>query len=472
MSSPEQEAAYYFDEDEDKCTYYGAPEGVVYSRKSDWLPEGLQEEIDDWAPGEKDLTISDEEDVKRTANVDRLKGAFHSLFPKNRHFCNIHQLFQAVKRLGDLWELDVKRSGFSLSIIVNFAIPHEVSDTWSLNFSQVTGRNAKEWFPTVDEEQMTEPQAQPCVIPVKITALRVGDPPRPVSPPAAPFFDKKPDVITTETKNNKRQYSEDKREDKKEKEMSTPKKMFPDKKKRKKAKTPPKRDYSDLLFSKQFSDIRFVSREGKNIPAHRMILAGSSRKFEHELKVNTGSKWKVPYSTNVVKTVLKHIYCDSITEYNQHLHEEPLSFLSFACLFELEDLSHMAVKATIDELDVATLASALKMTEHYKFLEDVRMACFDYAKNNPVEVLSDPDMVQLGCDHPQLWRKIVEHIHTATDNGSFYTARTADEGYSMEGSVSSSQPLSNKRSSKSESAKKKKAGPKTTGEEEDECEEE
>lgn len=87
----------------------------------------------------------------------------------------------------------------------------------------------------------------------------------------------------------------------KEKELRTTKLL-------KKESVVPRTDFTDFFLNKKFADVTIVTSDGKELPAHRVILANESpvflHKFEHSLQADNRLELK-SFDSQTVTDILR-----------------------------------------------------------------------------------------------------------------------------------------------------------------------
>ncbi len=175
--------------------------------------------------------------------------------------------------------------------------------------------------------------------------------------------------------------------------------------------------YSKLLFSHDFSDVSFQCSDGVTVPAHKNILAVSSDYFKTAFQGtwaenNADGVWKTHYSSRIMKSILTILYTGSVKECNVLVKDKELNQMD---LFELvskyaiDMLVPLMTKNCIKSIKKSNLKEYLvKANMHSN--EKLKLACFQFVKENMAEMLTDPDTMALASEDSDLWGELKSYL--------------------------------------------------------------
>ena len=168
--------------------------------------------------------------------------------------------------------------------------------------------------------------------------------------------------------------------------------------------------YKNLLFSADHSDVTFVCEDGEMVPAHKAILASSSPYFAAAFQGpwaenSPNGEWKTSYTSPVIKAVLSFMYTGDI----DILREKPIDMFLIAAYYDIAHLRVMAVAYCIATISVENFKEMLQLAHLYDNV-DLKKACYEYAKKNPVSVLTNPDVMNLPTENAAMWTEFKSAI--------------------------------------------------------------
>jgi hypothetical protein len=171
--------------------------------------------------------------------------------------------------------------------------------------------------------------------------------------------------------------------------------------------------YKSLLFSQDQSDVKFVCRDGVEIPAHKAILAAASPYFASAFagpwsENGHRGEWMTSHSSFVIKALLAFVYTGEVRGIQQHL----MPILAVAGEFDILPLVEFAslhciesIARCVNDINVAKLKDILQLA-HLHEIEDLKMACFEFARMNAAKVLTNPEIMSLPNDDEVLWNEL------------------------------------------------------------------
>ena len=168
--------------------------------------------------------------------------------------------------------------------------------------------------------------------------------------------------------------------------------------------------YKNLLFSADHSDVKFVCADGEMVPAHKAILASSSPYFATAFQGpwtenNPHGEWNTSYTSSIIKAVLSFMYTGDI----DIITEKPMDMFLIAAEYDIEPLRVMSLAFCIAKIGVENFKQMLQLA-HLHDLVDLKRACYEYAKKNPVSILTYPDVMDLRTENATVWTEFTSAI--------------------------------------------------------------
>lgn len=169
--------------------------------------------------------------------------------------------------------------------------------------------------------------------------------------------------------------------------------------------------YQRLLLSEETSDVQFICEGGVVIPTHKNILVASSSYFKAALngpwKENQSGLINTSHPAHVIQETLALMYTGKTS--SDLVKEAPLAFIGVASEFDLPWLKTLAEPYSVRSLDEHSLKDLWQAGRLYDsaFL---RKACIDYAKKNPLTVLTNSEIITLKFDDPTSWEEFVNAV--------------------------------------------------------------
>lgn len=178
--------------------------------------------------------------------------------------------------------------------------------------------------------------------------------------------------------------------------------------------------YKKLLFSSELSDLKFVCEDGQEFPVHRAILAAASpdyfaTAFAGPWKENNPQgEWHTSYPSSIIKAVLTFVYTGEILDVLV-MQETPIQMLSIAGEFGFTSLQSFAATECIKALNVQQFKSILQLA-HLHNIQELKMACFEFAKEHATSVLTNAEVLQLPTEDAVLWEEFKNAVAPDSNN--------------------------------------------------------
>mmetsp|Transcript_37 Transcript_37/g.54 ORF Transcript_37/g.54 Transcript_37/m.54 type:complete len:422 (-) Transcript_37:36-1301(-) len=174
------------------------------------------------------------------------------------------------------------------------------------------------------------------------------------------------------------------------------------------------------LFEKDnsFSDLVFVCPDGR-VNAHKCILAAATSYFRAALSgswiessSSSHNEWKTSNSVRLMRAVLRFIYtgelsAEDLSTNNFEYLRDLLSVASEYQLQALEDVCEVHLTKILDS--PASYKASLCLASLYN-LPKLKHACFEYIKENPINVLLDSDFTELANENGDIWEELSEYL--------------------------------------------------------------
>jgi hypothetical protein len=170
--------------------------------------------------------------------------------------------------------------------------------------------------------------------------------------------------------------------------------------------------FGSLLFSQEFSDVKFVCKDGTVLHAHQNILAAASSYFRTYFQgpwgtLHTDGCWKTEITPDVLRAVLMFVYTGKVDD--DLLEEEAKNIISVAHEYELFDLQLLAQSSCVANLCPENSKEMLQLAKLHES-DTLKDACFDYIKENMAAVLMHPTFVSLADEDSALWAELNEFL--------------------------------------------------------------
>lgn len=173
--------------------------------------------------------------------------------------------------------------------------------------------------------------------------------------------------------------------------------------------------WKDLLFSEEFSDIKFKCNGGGVVlHAHKNVLAAASPYFRTAFhgpwrEQQSDGVWETSNSSTVMKAVLKFVYTGEVTTRLSTFLVFEAAMLAVAAEYELESLKKIYEEECTLHLDVINVKSMLQLAPLHE-AATLKQSCFEYIQRNCAKVLVDPSMMKLATEDVGLWSELVAFI--------------------------------------------------------------
>lgn len=172
--------------------------------------------------------------------------------------------------------------------------------------------------------------------------------------------------------------------------------------------------WKKLLFSSEFSDVKFVSEDGTTLHAHKAVLAAASPYFSTLFhgpwtENNRDGTFRTSNSSEIMKAVLSFIYTGNVNL--SLIDSDPRGMLSVSSEYNLEALRFLAEASCIRALSSANIKDVLQLA-HLHSSATLKEACFVFVRRHACNVLTDPIMMSLAAEDSDLWEELTAAIAT------------------------------------------------------------
>ena len=169
-----------------------------------------------------------------------------------------------------------------------------------------------------------------------------------------------------------------------------------------------------------FTDVIIKCKDGKEIKAHKAVLAIRSPYF----KALFSGKWaetcdcilETDANSVIMQHLLKCIYTGNKTFlFFNNTYTQKLNLWELSMYYQINDLTvlmewycHLRTAKHVIEL--------LQFLERFPDEKSMKKQCFSFIKNNAL-ILGNPDIIQFAASHPNIWNKVREYLDsTASDS--------------------------------------------------------
>lgn len=169
---------------------------------------------------------------------------------------------------------------------------------------------------------------------------------------------------------------------------------------------------------KSFSDLVFVCPDGR-VKAHKCVLAAATSYFRAALSgswiENSSSslaEWNTSNSVQIMRVVLQFIYTGELSEEAKTTKdlEYLRDLLSLASEYQLHALQSICELQMIKRLDSPKSYKASLCFAYLHNLSKLKQACFEYVKENPVQMLLDFEFTDLANENEEVWEDLTNFL--------------------------------------------------------------
>ncbi|KAK2198328.1 bifunctional BTB-POZ domain/Kelch repeat type 1/Kelch-type beta propeller/SKP1-BTB-POZ domain superfamily [Babesia duncani] len=152
----------------------------------------------------------------------------------------------------------------------------------------------------------------------------------------------------------------------------------------------------EFVSNPLFSDV-VVTASGKDIPAHRCILAASSNFFMELLQDNQEENHVIKlcgWSLEAVLKMLEHIYTAKIRDFDTYTYFRVCEIMGLADYCKLDSLKALCQESLIQRIDIENCCHLLKYSKLYN-ADNLRQHCFDFIGSHAADVMNTPGFEEL-----------------------------------------------------------------------------
>lgn len=170
--------------------------------------------------------------------------------------------------------------------------------------------------------------------------------------------------------------------------------------------------WKKLLFSQDFSDVKFVMPDQTELFAHKCVLSAASDYF-HAYFLGPWSAnhpdgvWKTSNSPENMKAVLSFIYTGNLSP--STVDSQASDLLAISQEYNLPELARLAEASCIRKLGSDNIKDMLLLA-HLHESDELEKACFRHVRCNAATILTRPDFIALSVEEPDLWSKLSQAI--------------------------------------------------------------
>ena len=167
-----------------------------------------------------------------------------------------------------------------------------------------------------------------------------------------------------------------------------------------------------MVFSEDLSDIHFHCPDGTILHAHKAVLSATSSYFKTAFDgpwndEHPDGVWKTTNPANFMKIILRFLY--ACVPNVEEIEYDSLALLSLAHeygLSEFVQLIESIIKINIDVTNVREIIHAAVLYNR----SELKQFCFDYIKSDPLRMVTDQAVMQLGFEDKELWSELRDFL--------------------------------------------------------------
>ena len=167
-----------------------------------------------------------------------------------------------------------------------------------------------------------------------------------------------------------------------------------------------------MVFSEDLSDIHFHCPDGTILHAHKAVLSATSSYFKTAFDgpwndEHPDGVWKTTNPANFMKIILRFLY--ACVPNVEEIEYDSLALLSLAHeygLSEFVQLIESIIKINIDVTNVREIIHAAVLYDR----SELKQFCFDYIKSDPLRMVTDQAVMQLGFEDKELWSELRDFL--------------------------------------------------------------
>jgi hypothetical protein len=188
-----------------------------------------------------------------------------------------------------------------------------------------------------------------------------------------------------------------------------------------------------LLFSEDFSDVKFKCQDGTMFHAHKCVLAAASPYFSAAFRGPWGQHedglWETSNPAPVMKAALSFIYTGEAT--SRVMEQQPEVVFAVASEYSLPELRQLCEASCTRSLGINNVKSMLQFA-HLQGSSALKQSCFDFVQKNMAKVLVDPAVVSLISEDAELWAELVAAISPDSGRDNMSEGSSKKRGRSSE----------------------------------------
>eukprot|EP00966_Prymnesium_polylepis_P310354 7170536-Prymnesium_polylepis.1 len=172
--------------------------------------------------------------------------------------------------------------------------------------------------------------------------------------------------------------------------------------------------WENLLLSEVCSDVTFVCGDGESLPAHTCVLASASAYFKQLFtgpwrasQTDGEGQLQTSNESAVMRGLLSFIYTGALSTEIADGNTAALYSLSKEYLLpELQRLMEAKLAKSIGPENLRELL----LLAHLHQATALKAKCHAFVQLNKVTVLTQPSMLSLAAEKPEVWKELVETV--------------------------------------------------------------
>ena len=162
-----------------------------------------------------------------------------------------------------------------------------------------------------------------------------------------------------------------------------------------------------------FTDVIIKCKDGKEIKAHKAVLAIRSPYF----KALFSGKWaetcdcilETDANSVIMQHLLKCIYTGNKPILCNHTYTQQIHLWELSMYYQIPDLTAV-MKECIEGITTENVIELLQVVERFPNKKGMKEGCFNFIGVHAKELLGNPAIVQFAASHPKMWKEVGAHM--------------------------------------------------------------